>query len=144
MIKLGVNSMKRSIYISLLIAVCGCSLQNANAMESKIFTTISEAEEYCPNVAAISYQKLYPNTPNGAVSIEAWGTNGSQTVRFASYYKTNLHPAGPDDDEGLLPDVTFRKVGDYYGYISNGYVTCLYSYPGFTGLNVALIMRSQN
>jgi len=100
------------------------------------FTTIEQAEQYCPALNGLTFTSNDPSNPKSVGSIE-----GNNHVVFVNVSPAP-HPLNMDTN-GVITDAQFRKVGEIYGYISGNTVTCLYSYTSIFNTTYNLIMRGQ-
>lgn len=105
------------------------------------FTTIAQAQQHCPATNLLMFTPLSTSIPHSKGTISGFH-NGVDFKNTSDTSEYMMHPKYLGSDHAV-GDVSFRQVGDFYGYMSsNGVVTCLYSYPGFTGVHVPLVMRS--
>jgi hypothetical protein len=122
--------MKR-ITTTILTLILFCSIPAFAANEFIPFTTIDQAETYCPAINALTFTAMNPS-PQSVGTI-----TGSNQATFESFpVKSAIHPKNIDSS-GLIQDAQFRS------YISNNVVTCLYSYTTFADVQYALVMRSK-
>jgi hypothetical protein len=56
-------------------------------------------------------------------------------VETPAQYPQNMSPAN------IIQGAQFRNAGGVYGYIVNGVISCLYTYPGYLN-TFYLVMRS--
>ncbi|GEM_PF-3080040 len=133
--------MKQIISILFASVICGSTAFAANDFIP--FTTIDQAKQYCPPINGLTFTANIP-TPDSAGVI-----TGNNRVTFESFTnppKSAGHPQNMDST-GLIQDAQFRFVSDpapgKYGYMSNGVVTCFYSYTRITGIQYLLIMRQK-
>ena len=95
------------------------------------FTTLQQAEQNCPATTKLIYTSVAAN--DGIIQ----GLNPQRRL-FISYRDTppvgetmqrpaNLAP----ESSGAVGNVSFRYDTFGYGYIQNGNIVCLYSYPGY-------------
>jgi hypothetical protein len=106
------------------------------------FTTIPQAEKYCPALNGLNY--------NAITQFKGTVTGNYADRNFISYNannKTNLtmrpKNISPNDNSGPVQNASFRFAMQGYGYITdNQKIACFYSYPGYTGVKVALLMIS--
>lgn len=112
------------------------------ALADESFTTIAEAQKYCPPLTSSSYDLIFK--PNSQVDHSAGVIYGiSQTnVFFTSNSNTQIMPLNWDSATGIISDAAFRDVNGIYGFISGSKITCYYSYLGWTGVNVSLILQN--
>ena len=128
-------------YISLLILLITSSLSiSATASTDQAFTpftTLAQAQQYCPTVTTLVFTQKLPGLPNGAGTISSFFNK----VSFNSTASA-LHPQNVDPN-GVIQNIQFRDVSGIYGYLSGNVINCFYSYPGFTGVTVGLIMQGK-
>ena len=122
------------IFISLLL-VCA----SFSTFAYTPFTSEDQASQYCPSAVSLVFTQNNPTIQNGAGSVSG-KTNNNTFANFPAK-KTALHPKNLGSDN-TITDAQFREVNGIYGYMENNVITCLYSYTGFTGVDVALVMRS--
>jgi hypothetical protein len=99
------------------------------------FTTIAQAEQYCPALDNLTFKPVNPSNPHSIGTINGEKKN----INFKSDSGA-MHPKYLDANN-IIQDVQFRNTNGIYGYISGNNTVCLYSYPGFTGVSVALILE---
>lgn len=102
------------------------------------FTTIAQAEEYCPPVNGLFFTPNNPTIPNSGGSI-----SGNNHIIFKSTPPKKAVKPKHMDAQGLIKDVQFREANGYYGYNSNNVITCLYSYTNFAGVKTYLGVRGK-
>lgn len=103
------------------------------------FLTVAQAEQNCPPVSGLTFTATNPKIPNGAGTI-------------AGFFNTNFKNSQPkpalaplDINDGIIQNVTFRQdTNGWYGFISGKNTACFYSYAGFTGVNVSLVMSTES
>lgn len=101
------------------------------------FTTITQAEQYCPPVTGLTFVATNPKIPNSAGNI-----NGNfNNVSFKNFEPNPAFSPQNMNMNGIIQNVQFREDNNMYGYNSNNVISCFYSYSGFTGGNVYLVMR---
>jgi len=106
------------------------------------FISIEQAELYCPNVAALTFTQTNPQIHNGAGTISG-NYNNVSFANLTSGSNQMLHPKEVATN-GLIAGAQFRDANGMFGYISGDMITCLYQYTGFTGVDVALVMRGKS
>lgn len=100
------------------------------------FTSIDQAKLYCPSENALTFTASNP-LPNSVGTV-----TGINQKTFYSYPGQVSRPKNLNQNN-LITDAQFRKVDGYYGYNSNGVVTCLYSYENIFNGQYQLVMRSK-
>jgi hypothetical protein len=130
--------MKKSILLVLSLFFSSLVCADIN------FTTTQLAAQYCPAFNALQYVQLAP-VNNGKGQIQ--GTHNQ--VLFLNQYKSAsigpyvLMPRFQGDNHDIN-SVSWRNVEGSYGRLTDvgdyAQITCLYSYPGFTGVSVTLVM----
>lgn len=101
------------------------------------FITISQAEQYCPLVTGLTFTATNPKVPNSAGTISGNFNN----IGFKNQMPNPALSPKDMDMNGIIQNVSFREDNNMYGYNSNNVISCFYSYTGFTGINVYLVMR---
>lgn len=125
--------------ISPLITLLTLSLSTAAFADNDVvpFTTLEQAEQYCPPINALTFTPNSSSVPHSAGNI-----TGTNQLAFASVpVNAALSPKNLDSN-GFVTDVQFRSSNGIYGYSSNNVITCLYAYPTFTDAAYALVLRS--
>lgn len=121
--------------------ISGFFAQTALAQDPIYFTTLEQAQKYCPPLTAKNYDLIFKpssSAPNSAGII--YGTS-QNNVRFSS--GSTIQPLNWDSlGSGLIYDAKFRTVDGNYGYISGNQITCYYSYQGFTGVIVNVNLKA--
>ncbi len=131
----------RKIFFSILI-MGGLFSQAAFAGDPTYFSTIAEAQKYCPSLTNSSYDLTFkPNSPveHSAGIISGESQNDSF---FLSTNSSTLAPMHWDSQTAIIKDAQFRSVDGNYGHISGNKTTCYYSYQGWTGIMVSLLMSN--
>ena len=90
------------------------------------FTTLAQAEEYCPSLTGLIFTPCY-SLPTSAGMI----TGTKNSVAFKST-ETMMHPKNLNSDN-KVEDAQFRFTNNMYGYQSGNGIICFYTYTGFTG-----------
>lgn len=105
------------------------------------FTSIADAQKYCPPLTDSSYDLLFK--PNSSVEHSAGIVSGKaqNSDLFLSTSNQELAPMNWNSQTGIINDGKFRSVDGNYGYISGSQTTCYYSYQGWTGTVVNLILQ---
>src|SRR5579863_6758422 len=92
------------------------------------FTSVEQAEIYCPAKADL---KFTPNNPSNPIS--AGKIVGHNHVTFESIpQRLALHPNNMNS-KGFIQDAQFRRADGIYGYMTNKVFTCFYSYANYFG-----------
>ena len=119
---------KIGIIISLLLF-----FQSAYAITT--FTTITQALQYCPTNSQLLFISNNPRLPDSQGNVTGKNASVSFTMITSAIHPQSL------TSENIIANAQFRNVDGYYGYISGNQITCLYTYPGFTGVSVGLILQ---
>ncbi|MDF1760769.1 MAG: hypothetical protein P1U40_09555 [Coxiellaceae bacterium] len=107
---------------------------------SPIRMNLEQAMQNCPALDQLTY------TPASSVITKKGRITGNKNAKAF----TNLAAVGTPYvarpktvyANNTVANANYRQVAGNYGFISNGAVTCLYSYPAFTGMNYNLGLRS--
>jgi hypothetical protein len=129
--------MKKSIINLSAIVLSGITI--TAAAETSAFTpflTLQDAEKYCPPTTNLVFTPANP-TPNSAGII----TGIENGLKFTNESPNPALSPKSMNPSGDIQGVQFRDDDGSFGYISGNAITCLYSYPGFTGVTVMLTMR---
>ncbi len=133
--------MKKTIFTAMIV---GSIFAQTAFADPIFFTTIAEAQKYCPPLSAANYDLYFkpnnPVVPNSAGVISGTSQSG---VSFSSG-NTQLQPLNWDIATGIVQDAQFRSVSGNYGYISGNQITCYYSYTSFNNVLVNLILQGKN
>ena len=107
------------------------------------FMTIAQAQQHCPSLTNLTFTPLNKtiNHSKGTITGNKDNDNFANVINDPGVSRYVMQPLYIQNNK--ITDASWRKVMGSYGYISNGVTTCLYSYKGFTGVNVALIMRGK-
>ncbi len=100
------------------------------------FTTIEQAQQYCPAVNGLTFTSNNLMDPKSIGSI----TGNNQVVFESIPPKIALHPKNMDTNS-LITEAEFRSADGIYGYISNNIITCLYSYTTIYNMKYNFVMR---
>ncbi len=103
---------------------------------------LETAKNICPTLDSMKFSPLNPGTSHSKGKI----TGVKNNTNFTSYNNTT-NPATPyviQPEDKDNPSFYWRSVGtNNYGHISRDVTTCFYSYTGFTGVTVNLIMNNK-
>lgn len=130
--------MKKS-YITIVVMSLGLMSSAFASNDFTPFTTVPQAEQYCPSINKLIFTSAHPSIPDSPGTV-----TGDHQFSFASIPEKNAAYPLNMAVNGVITDANFRMANNWYGYISNGVVTCLYTYTAFNTHNqYALILRSQ-
>lgn len=127
--------MKKAFSFFIILPVLGAISISTLASSYTPFNNMYQAAVYCPPVSGLTFTPANPNTTNSQGTIS--GTKSPASFKSPGFV---MHPKNIEEN-GKVQNVSFREANGIYGYISGNKITCLYSYPGFTGVNVALILE---
>lgn len=102
------------------------------------FTTIEQAQQYCPATNGLTFTPNNPSIPNSAGSIK-----GNNRTAFESIPPKQAVKPKNMDTSGVITDATFRSAEGLYGYISNNVITCLYTYKTVYNVDYYLAVRGK-
>jgi len=132
--------MKKLIFLAISMAFSLVSFAAFASPAIEQFTSIAQAKEHCPSLTGLTFVANNP-TQYGAGKIIG-DKNG---VSFQSDRTNELHPKNLNNNN-IIGNVKFRAVTvngfPSFGHISGNKTVCFYSYPGFTGINVGLILET--
>lgn len=112
----------------------------AASIPDQEFNTIAEAQQYCPPTNGLVFTPFNSNPHIGGVIT---GSNSSDGLTFKSTQPSVMAPQSMAPGN-LINGVVFNDNPGFYGYVVNNVVTCMYLYPGYTGIQVTLALRSTN
>lgn len=102
------------------------------------FTTIEQAQQYCPATNGLIFIPNNPSIPNTAGSIK-----GINRIAFESIPAKQAVQPKNMDKSGIITDANFRSAEGFYGYISNNVITCLYTYKTIFNVDYNLAVRGK-
>jgi hypothetical protein len=116
-------------------AILSTSLIASSAFASDSRFTKDEAINNCASLNSLKFLATNPDIPNSKGNITGVNENNINFTSSSSVIKP---------ENKTHPDFDWRSVGtNNYGHRSGDKITCFYSYTGFTGVSVALIMVSK-